>query len=206
MLIAATVAVVVLGVAGFAAWRALSPKLPIHLGSACVVEADGQVTLDLDQMANAATIAAVGIRGGVPERGVIIALATALQESKLRNLTGGDRDSVGLFQQRPSQGWVTPAQINDPRYAAGRLYSALVRVRGWQDMRVTDAAQAVQRSAHPELYQQWEPKATVLTKALVGAASGAVACTPAGAPPQHGAAAAAALDTGLRRDWGDDLT
>jgi hypothetical protein len=69
----------------------------------CTADAGGQVTLDLDQMANAATIGAVGIRRGAPERAVVIALAAALQESKLRNLSGGDRDSLGLFQQRPSQ-------------------------------------------------------------------------------------------------------
>src|SRR5262245_60768023 len=92
----------------------------------------GVVTLDPAQMANAATIAAVGIRRGMPDRAVVVALATSLQESKLRNLAGGDRDSVGLFQQRPSQGWGSREEIADPRYAAGKFYAALMRVRGWE--------------------------------------------------------------------------
>ena len=114
-----------------------------------------EVTLVPARMANAATIAAVGLIRGVPRRALVVALATALQESKLDNLTGGDRDSVGLFQQRPSQGWGTVEQIADPRYAANAFYTALLKVHGWQNMRVTDAAQAVQRSAYPEAYQQW---------------------------------------------------
>ena len=98
----------------------------------CVTEADGQVELSPEQMANAATIAAIGVRRGLPERAVIVALATAFQESQLRNLTGGDRDSVGLFQQRPSQGWGTPEQIQDTRYATARFYAAL-GFRPWYD-------------------------------------------------------------------------
>src|SRR5262245_58022519 len=78
----------------------------------------GDVSLDPDQMANAATIAAVGVRRGLPLRAVQVALAAAMQESKLTNLPGGDRDSIGLFQQRPSQGWGTEQQLADPRYAA----------------------------------------------------------------------------------------
>ena len=104
----------------------------------------GTVTLDTTQIANAATIAAVGIRRAMPDQAIVIALATAMQESKLENLDGGDRDSIGLFQQRPSQGWGTPDNIADPRYSAGMFYQALNRVKGWQTMRVTEAAQRVQ--------------------------------------------------------------
>jgi hypothetical protein len=201
---------------GYVAWRALGPKLPpLHLptGTSCVVSADkasaptvtGAVSLNAEQMANAATISAVGIRRAVPERAVVVALATALQESKLQNLAGGDRDSVGLFQQRPSQGWGTPEQIADPRYAANAFYTALQRVRGWQSMRVTDAAQAVQRSAHPDAYEKWADKAEVLARALVGDAQSAVACTVAEEPAERGTTAAAALTSGLRLDWGDHL-
>src|SRR5690606_17546897 len=111
-----------------------------------------------------------------PERAVTVALATALQESELRNLPGGDRDSVGLFQQRPSQGWGDPSQLSDPRYAAGAFYDALVEVPGWETMRITDAAQAVQRSAHPEAYQKWADEAEVLTAALAGNAPGSLTC------------------------------
>lgn len=183
--------------------RELSQRLPtLGSGRACTVEADGRVELTTSQMANAATIAAVGIRRKMPEHAVVVALATAYQESRLENLAGGDRDSVGLFQQRPSQGWGTPEQIRDPRYAAERFYAALRKVRGWQEMRVTDAAQAVQRSAFPEAYEQWVDESTVLARALVGDASGAVACTVARRPAMHGSAAAEALGRVLDRDWG----
>ena len=181
-----------------------SIKLP-KLGPACTVRADGEVTLDPTQMANAATITAVGIRRKMPERAVVIALATALQESKLENLEHGDRDSLGLFQQRPSQGWGTPEQIQDPRYAAGKFYTALKKVKGWKKMRVTDAAQRVQRSAYPNAYEKWADEAAVLARALTGRATGAVACTVSGEPALRGAAAAAALMDGLRLDWGKGL-
>ena len=179
-------------------------KLP-RLGPECVVRADGEVTLDLVQMANAATIAAVGQRRKMPERAVVVALATAFQESKLENLDTGDRDSVGLFQQRPSQGWGTPQKIQDPRYAAGKFYSALKKVKGWQKMRVTDAAQRVQRSAYPNAYEKWADESTVLAKALTGGATGAVECTLSDEPTVRGATAAAALAAGMRLDWGKGL-
>jgi hypothetical protein len=179
-------------------------KLP-KIGPECTVRADGEVTLDTVQMANAATITAVGIRRGMPERAVVIALATALQESKLENLEDGDRDSVGLFQQRPSQGWGTPEKIQDPRYAADRFYTALKKVKGWQKMRVTDAAQRVQRSAYPNAYEKWADESAVLAKALTGRATGAVACTVSGSPVLRGTAAAAALLAGLKLDWGTGL-
>ncbi|GAB3158986.1 hypothetical protein GCM10027290_63200 [Micromonospora sonneratiae] len=153
-------------------------------------------------MAHAATIAAIGVRRKMPERAVVVALATAFQESKLENLTGGDRDSVGLFQQRPSQGWGTPEQIRDPRYAANRFYAALKKVRGWEQMRVTDAAQAVQRSAYPEAYEKWADESEVLTRALLGNATSAVACTVGQQPAMRGNAAATALTDGLKLDWG----
>ncbi|WP_417629340.1 hypothetical protein [Paractinoplanes rhizophilus] len=180
-------------------------KLPKIIGPECTVQADGKVTLDLVQMANAATISAVGIRRGMPERAVVIALATALQESKLENLDTGDRDSVGLFQQRPSQGWGSPEKIQDPRYAADKFYSALKKVKGWERMRVTDAAQRVQRSAYPNAYEKWADESAVLARALTGRATGAVACTVTGAPALRGAAAAAALMNGLKLDWGKGL-
>lgn len=168
----------------------------------CTVQADGRVTLNADQMANAATIAAVGIRRKMPERAVIVALATALQESKLENLAAGDRDSVGLFQQRPSQGWGSAAELRDPRYAAKKFYNSLRKVRGWEKMRVTDAAQRVQRSAYPNAYEKWANESTVLARALLGNATGAVACTVGSRPAVRGAAATAAITERLRLDWG----
>ncbi|MEO3929189.1 hypothetical protein ABGB07_35840 [Micromonosporaceae bacterium B7E4] len=193
-------------VAGFGVYlgaREFGHTLPIPSAApGCVVEADGRVTLNAEQMANAATIAAVGVRRDMPERAVVVALATAFQESRLRNLTGGDRDSVGLFQQRPSQGWGKPEQIRDPRYAATKFYNALKKVRGWEQMEVTVAAQRVQRSAYPRAYQQWADESEVLTRALLGNATGAVACTVGREPAMRGDAAATALTAGLKLDWG----
>ncbi len=179
-------------------------KLP-RIGPECTVRADGEVTLDSVQMANAATITAVGVRKEMPEQAVVVALATALQESKLENLDDGDRDSVGLFQQRPSQGWGTIEQIKDPRYAAGKFYTALKKVKGWEKMRVTDAAQRVQRSAYPNAYEKWADESRVLARALLGKATGAVACTVTGTPAMRGTTAAAALMAGLKLDWGRKL-
>jgi hypothetical protein len=179
-------------------------KLP-KIGPECTVRADGEVPLDLVQMANAATISAVGQRRGMPERAVVVALATALQESKLENLDDGDRDSVGLFQQRPSQGWGTVDKIKDPRYSADKFYAALKKVKGWEKMRVTDAAQRVQRSAFPNAYEKWADESAVLARALTGRATGAVECTLSGTPALRGAAAAAALMEGLKLDWGKGL-
>lgn len=195
-------------------WHRFAAYLPLTLamGRTCVVTASaggagqGDVSVDGTQMANAATISAIGIRRGVPPRAVVVALATAFQESKLENLDHGDRDSIGLFQQRPSQGWGTRKQLNDPRYAANAFYTALLKVRGWQRMRVTDAAQAVQRSAHPEAYERWTRKAEVLAGALTGSSSGAVACAVAGRPDQRGVAATQALESNVRMDFGEVRT
>ncbi|MBB4984180.1 C40 family peptidase [Streptomyces nymphaeiformis] len=122
--------------------------------------------LPTEQIPHAQTIVATGISLDVPEKGQIIALATAMQESRLRNLNYGDRDSLGLFQQRPSQGWGTAQQIRDPVYASERFYKALLAVDGWQQMTVAQAAQAVQKSGFPDAYAQWEPLATALQKAI----------------------------------------
>ncbi|MEU1475640.1 heavy metal transporter [Streptomyces sp. NPDC001668] len=129
-----------------------------------------------EQAVNAATITAVGTGRGLPERAVTIALATALQESGLRNISHGDRDSLGLFQQRPSQGWGTPKEILDPAYAAGEFYKHLVKVKGYQDLPLTVAAQRVQRSGYPEAYAKHEPDATVLAAALTGASAASLTC------------------------------
>ncbi|MET9374009.1 C40 family peptidase [Streptomyces sp. NPDC002992] len=120
-----------------------------------------------EQIPHARTIVATGITLGVPERGQVVALATAIQESRLRNLAYGDRDSLGLFQQRPSQGWGSPAQIRDPVYASTKFYKGLLKVAGWQQMTITQAAQAVQLSGFPDAYAQWEPLARALQKAII---------------------------------------
>jgi hypothetical protein len=146
-------------------------------GPPCVATAAGsRAGLDLEQAANATTIAAVGKRMGLPDHAVTVALAASLQESKLYNLPGGDLDSVGLFQQRPSQGWGSPSQILVPKYAATAFYSHLAQVAGWQTMSVTDAAQAVQRSAAPNAYAAWEPEARVLAQVFTGESAPGLAC------------------------------
>lgn len=132
--------------------------------------------LAIDQAANATTIAAVGKQLGLPDHAVTVALAAALQESELHDLPGGDLDSLGLFQQRPSQGWGTATQIMSPRYAALAFYRHLAVVRGWQDMSVTAAAQAVQRSGAPDAYAQWEPAARLLAEVFTGEVAAGLGC------------------------------
>ncbi|MGV9428020.1 C40 family peptidase [Streptomyces sp. NPDC003656] len=119
-----------------------------------------------EQVPNAKTIQATGVAMGIPARGQVVALATALQESRLRNLTYGDRDSLGLFQQRPSQGWGTASQILDPVHSSTKFYEGLKKVPGWQSLSVAQAAQAVQRSGYPGAYAKWEPLATALQQAI----------------------------------------
>ncbi|WP_199815206.1 MULTISPECIES: hypothetical protein [Streptomyces] len=143
----------------------------------CTVKtAAGNGTLELPQAANAATIAAVARSRGLPDRATAISLATAMQESKLRNLAGGDRDSIGLFQQRPSMGWGTPAQIADPVYSTNKFLDGLVKVPGYTRLPLTDAAQAVQKSGYPQAYAKHETKATLLTSALAGREPGSFSC------------------------------
>ena len=196
------VALGLLATGGYALSRVLDGQPAFPLTAQCEAVGKTTVTLQAEQMAYAATISAAGLRRGVPDRGITVALATALQESKLRNLSSGDRDSVGLFQQRPSQGWGDPDQLQDPRYASGKFYDKLLRIRGWQTMRITDAAQAVQNSAHPEAYQKWADEAAALSGALTGATKGALSCALPGDSGRGGAAAARALGEALELDWG----
>lgn len=125
-----------------------------------------------DQMANAATIVAVGNQLTIPPQGWVVAIAAALQESGLRNLDHGDRDSLGLFQQRPSQGWGTPAQIMTPTYAATQFYRHLLAVPGWEQLSVNDAAQAVEQSGFSGAYAQHERAARQIVASVAG-----VVCT-----------------------------
>jgi hypothetical protein len=122
--------------------------------------------LSAEQKQNAQTIINVGRQRGASERDIQIALMTAMQESGLRNLNHGDRDSLGLFQQRPSQGWGTPAQVTDPNYAANKFYDHLLRLPNRDNMRLTEAAQAVQRSAYPEAYAKHEGVALAILQNL----------------------------------------
>jgi len=171
-----------------AVWRGTGP-LPDPPG--CTAKVAGHtVDLEPDQAANASLIAAIGVRRGLPARAVSIALATAYQESKIRNLTGGDRDSVGIFQQRPSQGWGTVAQISDEYYAINKFYDALEKIHGYQTMRITEAAQKVQRSAYPEAYEPHAPDARALASALTGYSPGGTFTCVVRAPKGHGTATA----------------
>jgi len=122
------------------------------------------VGLDFGQAADAATVAGVAERDGLPARALTIAYATALQESKLENLTYGDRDSVGVFQQRPSEGWGSTAQLEDPAYAAGAFFGALVKVPDYATLPVGVAAQDVQHSADADgsAYQQYAQTGALL--------------------------------------------
>ncbi len=153
-----------------------------------------------EQAQNAAIITAVGLRKGMPDHAVTIALATSLQETKLRNLPYGDRDSVGLFQQRPSQGWGTAAEIMDPNYAASAFYDHVVQVSGWQTMAVTEVAQLVQRSATPDAYAAWESEARSMAVALTGESAAGLSCRLAGfggaTPPASSLAQAATTELG----------
>ncbi|WP_416968331.1 heavy metal transporter [Streptomyces sp. 4F14] len=156
-----------------------------------------------EQAVNAATITAVGTNLGMPQRAVTIALATALQESGLRNLGHGDRDSLGLFQQRPSQGWGTEEEVQDPAYSAGEFYKHLKKVRGYEELPLTVAAQRVQRSGYPDAYAKHEPDATVLAAALTGRSAATLTCT--GRPDATVTATGSdAVRAALVRDFGRD--
>ena len=123
---------------------------------------DNMVPLDFGQAANAATIAGVALHEKLPARALTIAYATAFQESKLENLSYGDRDSVGIFQQRPSEGWGTVTQLQDPAYATRAFFRVLVQVPNYQKIPVYEAAQAVQKSAYGYAYQQYAQTSTRL--------------------------------------------
>ncbi|GLY33413.1 lipoprotein [Kineosporia sp. NBRC 101731] len=175
---------VVVGAVGAGALEPASASAGIctSTGSPGSVETtvDGQ-PLDAQQLANAQIISAVGVSLGVSGRGQVIAIATAIQESRLRNLTYGDRDSLGLFQQRAP--WADAPVRTDPTSAARMFYTGgqggqrgLLDIAGWESMPLTQAAQAVQVSGHPEAYAQWEPVATTLVQSF-GQSSGTIVCT-----------------------------
>ena len=164
---------------------------------------DGQ-TLDAEQITNAGLIVAAGQHLGVPEPGETIALATAMQESGLHNLNYGDRDSLGLFQQRPSEGWGTPSQIMDPTYSATAFYKALTQVSAWAAMPTTVAAQTVQRSAFPDAYAKWAQLAHDLATTLDGTCTrGSGPTPPASAgyqiPPGTPSTITAVIDFALKQ-------
>ena len=189
------------GVAAAVGYGLLRQVAPIFRPDECTATVDGRtVTLDVEQAENAALITAVAIDRGMPARAATIALATAYQESKLYNLESGDRDSLGLFQQRPSQGWGSRAQILDPYYAANAFYDQLAKLDGYEGMRVTVAAQRVQRSGFPEAYAQHESRARAWASALTGWSPAILTCRLHDADP--GAASADAVVARVQRDLG----
>lgn len=154
-------------------------------------------TLSEEQRGNAAAIISVAKDMGLPPRAWLVALATAMQESTLRNIDYGDRDSLGLFQQRPSQGWGTPAQVTDPAYSSRIFYERLLEVPGWEQMPITVAAQTVQRSAFPDAYAQWQDLAAALVRGI-GDVANPTGCTPGPTGALPPGAAGAAIGFALR--------
>lgn len=194
-------AVVALAAAGIVAWILIVDEDVLRFGEdRCTATVQGRtVTLRPEQAENAALIAAISVRRGLPARAATIALATAYQESKLVNIDYGDRDSLGLFQQRPSQGWGTRRQILDPEYSINAFYDALEKVDGYESMEVTVAAQQVQRSGFPEAYADHEADARVLASALTGNSRRAFHCRVSDTPD---AAPTKLDDSGLTRRAG----
>ncbi|MEO7060809.1 MAG: hypothetical protein ABI083_13905, partial [Lapillicoccus sp.] len=165
----------VVAVTGYEAYRATQRAL---FRAECSVTASGtSFTFTPEQTANAALIAAISVHRSLPPRAATIAIATAIQESKLLNLTYGDRDSLGLFQQRPSQGWGTREQILDPAHSTNAFYDALVKVKDYQTREITKVAQEVQRSGFPEAYADHEQQGRVLASTLTGQSPAGLACT-----------------------------
>jgi hypothetical protein len=187
--------VALLVIAGYFAYLAYQRVTPFLTGPGCQAgRGTSAVSLDSQQASIAATIAAVAASEQLPARAVTIAYATAMQESHMHNLKYGDLDSVGIFQQRPSEGWGTTGQLEDPVYATTKFFGALTRVPGYLEMPVDQAAQAVQHSADGSAYSQYDLMATSLTSAFTGEQPRAVWCWAGPGPypqPKLGAAGTA---------------
>ena len=181
----ALIAAVILVVAALIAAWTLLPRLFTPRETArtaeeaycAAVSSDGaRRTLTPDQAQNAALIANIAVTRGLPDHAATVAIATAMQESRLTNLDYGDLDSLGLFQQRPSQGWGTAEQVSDMTYATNIFYDHLLQVPDWETIPVEDAAQEVQRSGYPELYAAWDAMARAWASGLTGERSAGVTC------------------------------
>lgn len=174
---------------------------PLLTGSGCQAAA-GQlrVPLDTEQAGIAATIAGVARDRKLPARAVAVAYAAALQESKLHNLDYGDRDSVGVFQQRPSEGWGPARKLEDPVYATTRFFQVLATVPGYQQLPLYQAAQAVQHSADGNAYRQYDWQAQRMASAFTGQEAHAVWCWSPSVPA--GKAQLGAVTRELARTFG----
>ncbi|BDZ40937.1 hypothetical protein GCM10025865_02360 [Paraoerskovia sediminicola] len=200
----ATVVVGGLAVGGVvAALHLLDVEPPVD--ERCVAAVDGVNTgLEPEQADNAALVALTAVRREMPARAATIGLATAYGESRLRNLDHGDRDSLGMFQQRPSQGWGTVDEVQDPVYATNTFYDALEKVDGYEELRVTEAAWAVQRSAFPEGYQPFADRSRAWASALTGYSPATLTCLLRGvASPAAAADAVSGFTERVTRDLGD---
>lgn len=152
-------------------------KVPLPIADRCTATAGGRTTtIDPEQARNASIIAGMSIKRGLAPRAASIALATAYQESGIRNLDYGHADSIGLFQQRPSKGWGTIEEIMDPWYSSREFYRAMERIKDWETKDINDVAQAVQRSAYPEAYRQHVPNARTLASSLTGETPASFSC------------------------------
>lgn len=196
----ALVAVLALGALGVVGYSGVQRVLHAVSGEQCRVTAAGSTyRWAPDQASNSAAITAIAVKRGLPPRAASIAIATAMQESKVRNVRFGDRDSLGLFQQRPSQGWGTAEQILDPEYSTNKFYDALEKVDGYTDMDIADAAQAVQHSAAGSAYAQHEGQARATASVLSGQTSAGIGCALRDPEQRGDPEAVAAL---LRKDFG----
>lgn len=173
----------IIAVVGIAVLQSADEILEGPSGDCEVTVAHHTVKLTGEQAENASLITAVSIERGLPARAASIALAAAYQESDLYNIDYGDRDSVGLFQQRPSQGWGTRQQLLDPEYAANAFYDALEQVDGYEDMEITVAAQTVQHSGFPDAYADHEADARAVASSLTGYSPATFSCDLAGGAP-----------------------
>jgi hypothetical protein len=204
-LITVSVVIVILGLVAFGALTAYNAyhryvqRLLVVPGCQAGTGANA-LGLDFGQAADAAIIAGVAARDRLPRKALTVAYATGLQESKLENLSYGDRDSVGIFQQRPSEGWGTTAEIEDPAYAAGVFFKALVKIPGWAKLPVDVAAQDVQRSADGAAYQQYAKTGAALAADFT-ATPHEVTCwyTPAAQAASEGVSAKLNLSSALRQ-------
>lgn len=176
-LIVFTVIVVLIAVGGYTAYRTYERYVQqlLTIPGCQAGTGTNAIGLDFGQAADAATIAGVAARDHLPGEALTVAYATAMQESKLENLDYGDRDSVGIFQQRPSQGWGTTAELEDPAYAAGAFFRALIKVPHYATLPVDQAAQDVQHSAGGSAYEQYAQTGAALTAAFA-ATPHAVSC------------------------------
>ncbi len=178
---------------------ALRDRTPIR-SEYCTAEVGSTVArVDLEQAQWSALMAAIASRREMPARAATIAIATAFQESKIHNIDYGDRDSVGIFQQRPSQGWGSVKQISDPHYSIGRFYDGLAKVDGYSSMKITEAAQKVQRSAYPGAYAQHEDDARALASSLAGYSTAAFTCQ---LNSKHGSGNTKSIAANVERAYG----